>query len=318
MKDVIGMTYDNGYGGIITIIEKCDKKINNRYYYKVTCSICNRDTELYGDHFLICRDSINKRTPCACSGRHTVTKEQYYIKVDRYCKENNFTFVGFSDGEFYHKKTKVFCICNKCGFEYNNRDVSSFIRTGSCPECRKTLQRDRLSLKEPEVLANKICDNSKYSFVEFVGGYKNMFTKIKLMCPEHGEFSLVFNDFYRRNNGCSKCAISGFDKSKKSIFYVVIWSNETYSFIKYGVSNRTIHERIRQQGYKTDFKPSKILLCKSFDDGIIPIYIESCLKEKYRGLGVVEKEIFGDGYTETIDILLVDELLSYIDNLIRN
>ena len=53
-------------------------------------------------------------------------------------------------------------------------------------------------------------DKYDYSLVK----YKNNHTKIKPICPIHGEFEVSPNDHLSKNVGCNKCNNAGLAKKK--------------------------------------------------------------------------------------------------------
>lgn len=78
-------------------------------------------------------------------------------------------------------------------------------RSTLCPYCHKDITNNRLRkpidafIEEATSIHNNLYD---YSFVE----YKNNKTKIKIICPTHGEFTQTPKD-HIRGKGCFKCAV---------------------------------------------------------------------------------------------------------------
>lgn len=107
------------------------------------------------------------------------------------------------------------------------------------------------------------------------------------------------------NRNLKKGSTGGYSKDKSGVFYVVHWKHKNGNeFLKYGISND--HEkRIFNQKRKTDYKPN-ILFAGEFSDGkIAPTLENACHWRRgslYGMYGVVSKEEFPDGYTETMNV----------------
>jgi hypothetical protein len=75
-------------------------------------------------------------------------------------------------------------------------------------------------------------DRYDYSITEYI----NNVTRVNIICREHGSWSAAPAK-HIRGSGCLACAKSGFDISKESYLYVMVFENKT----KVGITNRCLH-----------------------------------------------------------------------------
>ena len=78
-------------------------------------------------------------------------------------------------------------------------------RKSQCKHCAKIsgASRRKLPLKE-FIKRSNIVHNNKFDYSKVV--YKNTSTKVKIICPEHGEFEQIPAD-HMRSIGCKECAV---------------------------------------------------------------------------------------------------------------
>lgn len=122
-----------------------------------------------------------------------------YAHGDRY---------GYSLSKYSNSKTKVIIICSKHG-QFSVTPDNHINKKSGCPKCNGGV---KLSTTEFIKQSNK--SHSKkydYSLVE----YKNNTTKVKIICPEHGEFIQRPQD-HLNGLGCYKCGINKRANSRTS------------------------------------------------------------------------------------------------------
>lgn len=93
-----------------------------------------------------------------------------------------------------------------------------------CQKCSKVYKRNIDEIKS--IIIEK-CLEKGYTFVGFVGIYKNIRSKIKLLCNKHNsEWVLQCTNFISQNNGCPVCR-----KSKGEILIENYLKKEWITFI---------------------------------------------------------------------------------------
>jgi len=117
------------------------------------------------------------------------TTEQFIAEA-RACHGDKY---DYSRTNYVNSKTKVEIICPIHGSFL--QIANDHIRKNGCLKCKvKSLDSFLVEVKQ------KHGDLYDYSLVE----YKNQYTKVKIICPVHGEFSQV-PYAHARGQGCPKC-----------------------------------------------------------------------------------------------------------------
>ena len=93
--------------------------------------------------------------------------------------------------------------CNKCGTIFWQLPRNHLLGHGGCPNCNKKRlsKRIKMSYKDQLKEFKKIHDD-KYTYIK--SSYVDNKTKMKIICPEHGEFKQS-PDCHKRGQGCPKC-----------------------------------------------------------------------------------------------------------------
>lgn len=286
--------------------------------FKVTCKICSQDPELFPDGYFISTKSNleNGQIPCGCSKRYRWKDWQYIISARRIGEKKYFVIHGFAE-EFHGKDTKLDCECLIDGKRWTPRVGKIITSDRGCPECGKLKIGNALRLDENLALdmCKTLCNDAGYSFIRFPDNYKNASSKFEYECPIHGIQSVSYYSF-TRGSRCPSCAKTGYDVNKQGSFYIVVWTKNDHSFIKFGITNQKIKTRINCQNSKTEYT-YKIFYSKTWENGSIPFKLEKHIKSSLVfDVGVVRKEDFEDGYTETCNISDLETIMKTVDSWI--
>lgn len=134
--DFVGKKF--GEQGQLTVLPWDGERRNGAKCYKVSCSVCSRDSELFGDGtFHVMKSSLlNGQIPCGCGkGRHW-TEQQLEVVMNRVCSAQNITFCGFH-GEWKGVFTHIKQQCNTCQHMWTTGTVSNVRKGSGCPECQR-------------------------------------------------------------------------------------------------------------------------------------------------------------------------------------
>lgn len=168
---------------------------------------------------------------------------------------------------------------------------NSFKCYGSRCKCHQKKKSIEFQKKFMELIAE--CG---YTLIGTYGGSK---TNVTIECNVGHKFNPKPHNLVNNGTRCPECVKCGYSPSSSGTIYLTRWVCETgYSFLKLGITNRSVDLRIKQQAMRTKFTPINII-SKTYIDGSIPPMIESRVKSMMT-TGVVSKDLFGDGYTETI------------------
>lgn len=177
------------------------------------------------------------------------------------CKEIHGDKFDYSKAHYVSAKTKISVICNTCLREWHvspSNHTSS--RKSGCPQCKKNKHQKRMNftiLSNAEFISrSKIHHNDKFDYS--ITKYVNSDTKVKIICPKHGEFDQWPQD-HMRGIGCPACG--GVKKKSTEEFVkeaIKIFPQFDYSETKY--SNAHIPVKIICPTHGAFFqKPNAIL-----------------------------------------------------------
>lgn len=220
----------------VSNIEKFTKIANTIHSYKYDYSMVeykNVNTKIK----IICKEHgifeqipykhLKKQGCPKCAGKINLTNDNF-IKISKEIHNNKY---DYSMLDYKNIKSKVKIICKEHGIFEQVAGTHIYNKSG-CPRCAGKI---KLTTNEFLEKSKKVHgDKYDYHLVE----YKNNYTKIKIICPEHGIFEQTPN---KHLNGCEcqKCAnnlklnINEFIKNAKLIH------DETYdySLVEY-INNR--------------------------------------------------------------------------------
>lgn len=152
-----------------------------------------------------------------------------------------------------------------------------------------------------------------YSLVNYI----NSSSKVKIICPIHGEFEQSFANHVLTGRGCQKCNHSwgstrenwlDFTKDKNCIFYIINCYNNKENFIKFGITSKSIKERycgLKNMPYKYDI----IYEFEGMSDFIWDI--EHLFHNIYKNKKYIPKLKFG-GKTECYNNEIIYNLLKIV------
>ena len=150
-EDFIGWKSPDGKLEVIGIAGRTGK-YNNVALFKVTCTECSKDKELFPDGYFVSTKSNLKtgRKPCGCSDSPKWKDWQYLILARRAGEKKDFIIHGFK--EFKGAYTKLDLECLKDGHKWT-AIIHSVINKGSgCPKCRDILLSNQRKIPEETAL----------------------------------------------------------------------------------------------------------------------------------------------------------------------
>ncbi|QDB74017.1 endonuclease [Aeromonas phage 2L372X] len=299
-EDFIGWKSPDGRLEVIGI----DGKQGTHTTFRVACTECSKDPELFPDGYFVSVKSnlVNDLKPCGCGKNVRWFDWQYLILARRAGEKKGFIVHGFTE-EFKNQNTKLNLECLKDGHKWIARINDIINSDKGCPKCSGVYKPT-----EQEALQKciDICKEMDYDVVGFVDKYRTTHkTRFEYICKTHGKQNVSYHSFVNQGSRCNGCAINGYSTSKHGTFYVYQWTKDSHSFIKFGITNQKELARIKKQKRETEYGYKRIWSA-TLEDGSIPLYIENFIKNSEIEIGVVSKEEFQDGFTET----------SYINNLV--
>ena len=178
------------------------------------------------------------------------TTEQFIIDAKK-IHNNKY---DYSLVDYINNKSKVKIICPTHG-EFEQIPYSH-LRGSGCPKCKGDKQRILCQSNKEEFTnkADKIHSNKyDYSLVD----YKNAHTKVKIICPIHGEFEQK-PTHHLSGKGCPKCKGDKLrilntqkwcENYDTGTLYLLRCYNDIEEFLKIGITSKTVADRYKQNGY---------------------------------------------------------------------
>jgi hypothetical protein len=148
-----------------------------------------------------------------------------------------------------------------------------------------------------EIINNLLRSKNFYISDEYLG-YDTITT---IRCSFGHEWKSSPNNVIN-NSGCPSCSTYGFNISKSAYAYILKFP----TFIKFGITN-DIETRFRKHRSKNG--EFEVVMKKLFENGKDALNWETKIKQDFGGR-FVTKEQCPDGFTETLDLSLLNEVKS--------
>lgn len=186
------------------------KNVESNYDYSKAKYIDNKTKIIiickkygHGEFIQIPSDHINGHGCPKCSGRLKYTKEEFIIRSQSIHKDEfENPRYDYSKVVYINNKTKVKIICNKHGI-FEQKPESHTNQKNGCPKCSRVAIPTTIEFVEKckQIHKNEY-GQPKYDYSKTV--YTNAFSKVAIICSNHGEFLQVAN-YHLRGNGCPTC-----------------------------------------------------------------------------------------------------------------
>lgn len=241
---------------------------------------------------------------CSCGKHLKLTKEEFIARsLVTHGNKYDYSLV-----EYEHSNAYVDIICPIHGV-FRQKPKHHMRKTG-CSLCGNTrcseahtLTTDDFIKRAREVHGDKYC----YDLVD----YKSARQKVKIICPEHGEFiQAPFNHLSGRG-GCSHCANYGFNRQVDGYVYIL----QSDDMLKVGITNRDVNKRARDINKRSPQKFKSVYYKRMI--GFNAEKVEGLLLRWLLDCGLRQPEDKFDGctecfYTGNITIpQIIDKLLNF-------
>lgn len=286
--------------GHLEVVGWDGKSPNGCKIYHVRCRLCATDPELNG---LSVYPTTKARLtsgflPCACSKNYRWNDSQQTLRSNRIGvgKYTSIVVDGIAN-----------CVCHQ-GHRWSVDATRMINNKTGCPECNRLRKIVRFRLDEQTAIerVRAQCEAHQYNYLGHDGWIGGL-TRLSMSCDLGHSWSPTYDNFMHAKTSCPGCSKSGYDPTSPGWFYLYVWELGGHKFIKYGITSNP-RRRLYQQSQSTEYAPTQVV-CIQFADGSVPPAIERHLSNFPPA---ISKELFPDGWTETIDI----EHYPYITRLI--
>ena len=246
-----------------------------------------------------------------------LTQETAVINVNKRCSEMGYSFRDFTYSGVKH--TRIYLECSKHSTPYGwDCSYNKFVyeRTG-CPKCsheQARLLRTNSYDKVITQITNR-CNEMNYTFnSEFK--YVDRNSKIEFHCfnQEHKSWKASYNNFVHDKTNCPTCAKVGYQIDIGGYFYINRIYHNDILYYKIGISNNYT-TRLKRLNENQGSETTCYRLYYS-DDGEMIRDFEHHLKHKTNiSFGVLSKEQYQDGFTETFSETDLEKILDLCDSI---
>jgi hypothetical protein len=171
-------------------------------------------------------------------GRNKRMRGAQFVEKSSKKWNNKYGYDLIDDSELILLNNKLWFICFKHG-KFKQKALFHLRGMCGCPGCKS----DEQFLKYKQ-RANKI-HNNKYDYSQ--SKYKNLFSRLKIICPNHGPFIvLATSHIGSAKSGCKQCRIEIRSQKLKNIFLekAVKKHGDNYDYSLVRFINTTVKEKI--------------------------------------------------------------------------
>lgn len=304
-------------GEYFTFWEGEFRKNSSSKYLTLVCEKCLSDPEVPVIYFKTEQGELNrKRLPCGCATNRTANllrvggEDPWVGKTFETSTGGIVTTTGttvyYDNKGKPFKKYRVYCeVCDKDTEMFPNgiqQTLSKLKNKNSGCLCSKSFKKSK---EQYEVCFSR---NENFEVLERKDKYLST-TKIDSLCK--GCNSIQQKSAGNLANGtarCGNCSKKGYNISAPTYFYL---QKVGQTFGKFGKTNRLPSDRLKQQKEKNKKYSQTLILDFYSQDGILASKLEYLLKKTINS-GVIPKEEFPDGYTETFNIEDLGQVLDKI------
>jgi hypothetical protein len=182
-------------------IQKCKEIHKNKYdYSKVNYINCKTKVKIvcpiHGEFEQTPLNHYYKKHGCLRCAGHNRTNNEFIVEAKKiHGNKYNYSLVDYKKR---HDKVKIICPIHGI-FE---QQPNNHLHGNGCPNC---VPNRKLTQKEFIEKANKM-HNNKYDYSK--ADFKNVSSKVVIICPKHGEFKQLVTNHIHNYNGCPKCKMS--------------------------------------------------------------------------------------------------------------
>lgn len=131
--DYVGKSWVTSIGSTIFVYDRIRGSHSTGKKYKLACSNCSLDVELFPEILMHRTGTRECTTSCACSRKAIYSEEQQKIRCSRKADSLGVEFIGFSD-RFERAKTKVVSFCREHDCINITGIETFFLRQNCCPK----------------------------------------------------------------------------------------------------------------------------------------------------------------------------------------
>jgi len=265
------------------------------------CSICAKDKELFGNSLFWTQKSDFHRGQifCGCSNSVKWTQDQATVKSERAAREAGHIFQGIIQ-PFAGGISRCNLYCPKCEHSWTSKLSNLWTLKRGCPKCRsiKGLAAATASNKKSDdVVIKAFMATGRYhkytTFVKIERKAKNSKNNYwRLYCPVCDKIAECQQGHLLSGTTPCDCSVL----NKKESYINLLKDGEDIVAIKFGISKNST-KRLANYRYNTTYAVEMFCVFR-YEDSTACLAAEQDCKNNLV-CGVVSREVFKDGWTET-------------------
>lgn len=227
---------------------------------------------------------------------------------------NDFMKTGkFEKGTVFFRssiKKHWYVICPICSYdEYVEKGLCDGLfhaYAGSLKEGKRPCRCSNRYTWTKEQYIYRIQKVQTSTVVGFQSDKINTFSKVTMLCAEHGFYYSSVNDLLSKKSGCPKCANIDYNT-----FYInTVEDDGKLIAFKYGITSN-LYKRLQDQNTSSIFKIRNFKTFQLSHEQCVSL--ENSIKSKIPSSYLSKREM-KDGYTETICPSFYDSLISIVNS----
>lgn len=309
-EDLVSLQRDSRFGQILgdyEIVGFLPHNSGQTKRYVVKCSVCALDPELFGlGLFAGYYEVFVNYKACGCGRCFQYSEELQFKRIKRIVEQFGFKFVGFNE-QYRGGKTKCTVECPKHG-QNSNAAAQQIVQKNkpSCLGCKSDNQSSIGKFSDQQFIEKFMATGAYHENTIFYPiDRRSKNGKIAywvMICGECGGRSeLITSSFSRGVKSCD-CGVS---RQRQAYINLVYNGAGIPIALKFGIAASS-HIRINQQNRKNGLL-SRQYEVYEFKTKFDCWAAEREVKSSTEG-GFLSKELFPDGYTETVDIKYLVEI----------
>ena len=139
--------------------------------------------------------------------KQVIQEKEVLKNFKEYCLARGYEFLSVVGNKFIGNKTKMVYKCPRHGQQTISR--AGVINKNGCRFCglESSKEKQRLCEQTAFKVCNKLCEDMDYTFVRFIDGYTNCYSRFEYNCPVHGIQESSYNNFVSHGSRCKSCWI---------------------------------------------------------------------------------------------------------------
>lgn len=267
---------------------------------EVMCLKCNEEYEMkYSSLYLGTKG-------CSCKRLQRKKLEDKEVYLKDFCLNRQLIFLGWDNDT-----TTANMFCPKHQYTYKSGFWNMYAGKG-CSKCGNEARgRCRALTLDEFVSKAKAIHGDLYTYDKV--SYVNSNTNVLIGCKSCGRYNSQKPANHLHGKGCKYCCVKGFNATEPCYIYVMKAVGLCEEFYKVGITKDV---RRRYNDFNRSFFEVDVMFKHLFETGAEARFVENLVLNDVE-TGVINKELFPDGHTETFEVSDFKKVISIIEDYVK-